>query len=52
LSLCADHAELARCKIQTFRYRVVHVAARITCQNRLGQPIQGGTKNSSLTASS
>ncbi len=26
----ADHPELARCEIATFRYRVLHVAARIT----------------------
>jgi hypothetical protein len=25
-----DHPDLARCEIQTFRYRVLHVAARIT----------------------
>ena len=25
-----DHPELARCEIDTFRYRVCHVAARIT----------------------
>jgi len=25
-----DHPELARCEIATFRYRVLHVAARIT----------------------
>ncbi|MDF3313359.1 IS1380 family transposase, partial [Rhodococcus sp. T2V] len=25
-----DHPELARCEIDTFRYRVLHVAARIT----------------------
>jgi hypothetical protein len=25
-----DHAALARCEIETFRYRVLHVAARIT----------------------
>jgi hypothetical protein len=25
-----DHPELARCEINTFRYRVLHVAARIT----------------------
>jgi len=25
-----DHPQLARCEIQTFRYRVLHVAARIT----------------------
>jgi hypothetical protein len=26
----ADHPGLARCDIDTFRYRVLHVAARIT----------------------
>lgn len=26
----ADHSGLARCEIDTFRYRVVHIAARIT----------------------
>ena len=26
----ADHPDLARCEIDTFRYRVLHVAARIT----------------------
>ncbi len=26
----ADHPHLARCEIDTFRYRVLHVAARIT----------------------
>ena len=26
----ADNPALARCEIQTFRYRVLHVAARIT----------------------
>jgi hypothetical protein len=26
----SDHPELARCEIETFRYRVLHVAARIT----------------------
>ncbi len=25
-----DHPDLARCEIETFRYRVLHVAARIT----------------------
>ena len=25
-----DHPELARCEIETFRYRVLHIAARIT----------------------
>ena len=25
-----DHPDLARCEIQAFRYRVLHVAARIT----------------------
>jgi hypothetical protein len=25
-----DHLDLARCEIETFRYRVLHVAARIT----------------------
>lgn len=29
-----DHPELARCEIATFRYRVLHVAARITCSAR------------------
>ncbi len=26
----ADQPELARCEINTFRYRVLHIAARIT----------------------
>ena len=26
----ADHPDLARCEIETFRYRILHVAARIT----------------------
>ncbi len=26
----ADHPDLARCEIHTFRYRVLHVAARVT----------------------
>ena len=30
----ADHPELARCEIATFRYRVLHVAARITRTGR------------------
>ncbi len=30
-----EHPELARCEIATFRYRVLHVAARITRQLRL-----------------
>ena len=25
-----DHPDLARCEIDTFRYRVLHVAARVT----------------------
>jgi hypothetical protein len=25
-----DHPDLARCEIETFRYRVLHIAARIT----------------------
>jgi hypothetical protein len=29
-----DHPELARCEIATFRYRVLHIAARITCGAR------------------
>ncbi len=29
-----DHPELARCEIATFRYRVLNVAARITCGAR------------------
>jgi hypothetical protein len=29
-----DHPELARCEIATFCYRVLHIAARITCGAR------------------
>jgi hypothetical protein len=29
-----DHPELARCEIATFCYRVLHIAARITCGTR------------------
>lgn len=29
-----DNPELARCEINTFRYRVLHVAARLTCGAR------------------
>lgn len=31
----ADDPNLARCEIETFRYRVLHVAARITCGARV-----------------
>jgi hypothetical protein len=33
----SDHPELARCEIETFRYRVMHVAARITRGGRQTQ---------------
>jgi hypothetical protein len=29
-----DYTELVRCEIDTFRYRVLHVAARVTCGAR------------------
>ena len=29
-----DHPDLARCEVATFRYRVLHVAARISSSGR------------------
>ena len=34
--LCfADNADLARCEITAFRYKILHMAARITCSGRV-----------------
>ena len=37
----ADQPDLARCEIETFRYRVMHIAARITRSAR--RPGSGST---------